>query len=289
MGRTSPATCPAPPLPDHPHARGENDKARSDKAGCDGPSPRAWGERNSSKVNWLPCRTIPTRVGRTPEREIAYRLSPDHPHARGENLSPRALFRVGYGPSPRAWGERIHAVVFHDSDRTIPTRVGRTKSCMVIIRPSTDHPHARGENVFPVQVPEAATGPSPRAWGELWLLHVARHCGRTIPTRVGRTPTAIKCFLAQTDHPHARGENKVAQLGRVTAHGPSPRAWGEPVITPWPMARARTIPTRVGRTVPLPTMLPYWPDHPHARGENFRTRFRFILGRGPSPRAWGEP
>ena len=56
-----------------------------------------------------PIRTILTRVGRTicPQEPLA--ISPDHPHACGENGIIFLLFVRGRGPSPRVWGEqRLH-------------------------------------------------------------------------------------------------------------------------------------------------------------------------------------
>ena len=62
----------------------------------------------------------------------------------------------GFGPSPRAWGERYHAMTLLGyAVRTIPTRVGRTGS--------------------------ERSGP--------------RQVSRTIPTRVGRTRLALADVL----------------------------------------------------------------------------------------------
>ena len=73
--------------PDHPHACGENDLSITKKALSFGPSPRVWGELQSSRAEVGNGRTIPTRVGRT----ILYLkmgfVCADHPHACGENRS----------------------------------------------------------------------------------------------------------------------------------------------------------------------------------------------------------
>jgi len=85
--------------------------------------------------------------------------------------------------------------------------VGRTRFLVGTLRPSADHPHARGENQPSASVLNPNCGPSPRAWGELRKARDRVFLQRTIPTRVGRT--WIKRFLlpGKSDHPHARGEN----------------------------------------------------------------------------------
>src|SRR5262249_19086307 len=71
---------------DHPHARGENGPIGS-RAYCQhGPSPRTWGELEESSGFAMWSRTIPTHVGRTPERRTVSVPPTDHPHARGENF-----------------------------------------------------------------------------------------------------------------------------------------------------------------------------------------------------------
>ncbi len=71
--------------------------------------------------------------------------------------------------------------------------------------------------------------------------------------------------------------------------GPSPRAWGELRRSRRTDERARTIPTRVGRTLlHYPGTRPL-ADHPHARGENYEGPEEPTNIVGPSPRAWGEP
>ena len=52
-----------------------------------------------------PCRTIPTRVGKTPDREGLPPWSADHPHAGGENSRCSSMMMSASGPSPRGWGK----------------------------------------------------------------------------------------------------------------------------------------------------------------------------------------
>ena len=277
-------------MTDHPHARGEN--------------------THSCPSSVPPLRTIPTRVGSTPDAQ----------------KSPRSTS----GPSPRAWGALLpHMKPAHDQ-RTIPTRVGSTVEIGNNFRFLPDHPHARGEHYFPARIRETMTdhphargehetvlafgprnlGPSPRAWGSRRNVRHSFDRQRTIPTRVGSTLTVASSEYVCADHPHARGEHSVisrCQAIRTTDHphargehillwmfvcsliGPSPRAWGAQSAMSRSSSGRRTIPTRVGSTRPSCAARRESADHPHARGEHQAAVFGQGATGGPSPRAWGEP
>ena len=91
-----------------------------------------------------------------------------------------------------------------------------------------------------------------------------------------------------TDHPHARGENAHDRQAHNSGDGPSPRTWGEQAGRHRAVARRRTIPTHVGRTLSLHNMTRTLTDHPHARGENSYVQSMWPAAIGPSPRTWGE-
>ena len=214
-----------------------------------GPSPRAWGELRDRRHPAHEWRTIPTRVGRTPDPCGRGCMRSDHPHAGGEHAGGVSSCGSTAGPSPRGWGERNVRATMSEFSRTIPTRVGRT-------RRST----SQSTNT---------SGPSPRGWGALVGPEPPHHRVRTIPTRVGRTHRGRATHDRRSDHPHAGGENtwdgrhdplglrtiptRVGRTRRRAASrravsGPSPRGWGELTIG-------------IFRNV-SPT------DHPHAGGEN---------------------
>ena len=127
VGRTNSATTKPWPNADHPH--------------------RTWGERTERNDACLIIRTIPTHVGRTGRSRRPLPPRTDHPHARGENTQCLKATGLINGPSPRTWGELVNPVLGALLTRTIPTCVGRTKSRQRCARCSSDHPHARGENV----------------------------------------------------------------------------------------------------------------------------------------------
>ncbi len=288
VGRTASIGRPRINSADHPHAGGENRGNSRPRSSSNGPSPRGWGER--WRGDWRSGfeRTIPTRVGRTCGSHRESKHDADHPHAGGENRGSSAPRTRTDGPSPRGWGERTWRRGRCWRSRTIPTRVGRTRTGVRSPTSASDHPHAGGENWFCIWTRCRNIGPSPRGWGELEDPELGLHDRRTIPTRVGRTCRRRAVVRHSPDHPHAGGENPRASSWPFLSRGPSPRGWGELQVHPAAAAVERTIPTRVGRTVAfVPSSLPST-DHPHAGGENVESRVLDRAEIGPSPRGWGE-
>ena len=213
-------------------------------------------------------RTIPTRVGRTRAFRTLNAIYPDHPHASGENLNNNGACDCKSGPSPREWGEPPVHEDQSTRQRTIPTRVGRTRHSAPCPWWQSDHPHASGENRLKAIGDGERVGPSPREWGERGAVQGRGRVHRTIPTRVGRTFSLRRRPSCKTDHPHASGENRLQADGIGNDDGPSPRDWGELGCPTRRSLWRRTIPTRVGRTEP-PVRLAYdRSDHPRASGEN---------------------
>ena len=199
------------------------------------------------------------------------------------------LIAIVTGPSPRVWGELSGVAAIIDVERTIPTRVGRTRLRSLGSSRWSDHPHACGENGLPETMILMWYGPSPRVWGELRMQKSTLDAVRTIPTRVGRTPCSGKLSAVSADHPHACGENSRCTASRNACNGPSPRVWGELVELVLLQPEQRTIPTRVGRTRESFPARQQQSDHPHACGENHVMRQQPAAPDGPSPRVWGEP
>jgi len=192
------------------------------------------------------------------------------------------------GPSPRTWGEQRANSVSGIGIRTIPTHVGRTYPFGGGGDCCSDHPHARGENDCEPALELHEAGPSPRTWGERNPEPRKSALDRTIPTHVGRTPLVNFRPRPITDHPHARGENSNLGQDEVDEAGPSPRTWGELVLSFLCHLSFRTIPTHVGRTAEVAAGPGRLTDHPHARGENAAAADPRHGPVGPSPRTWGE-
>ena len=293
MGRTWTGRTPSHHKTDHPHARGENaviplgfigasrtipthvgrtwrdlpescfvrtipthvgrtGAPRSGFQSQAGPSPRTWGEQRFDTTRAANRPDHPHARGENVSMfDDACRRDPDHPHARGENSAKTGGCSCDFGPSPRTWGE--------------PDTCRRTASH------DADHPHARGENRHVELYQTAIHGPSPRTWGERSRSRTCYVVSRTIPTHVGRTDVNSLAAISQYGpSPRTWGERRPDMI-RVFAlsDGPSPRTWGEPRS-----ARARWR----SRTA----------DHPHARGENAVRAVTDRRSRGPSPRTWGE-
>ena len=70
-----------------------------------------------------------------------------------------------YGPSPRGWGALGVGSEAYMAVRTIPTRVGRTKTVVLKELLIADHPHAGGEHKLIIGQHVPMFGPSPRGWG----------------------------------------------------------------------------------------------------------------------------
>ena len=187
-------------------------------------------------------------MGKTRWRRASCRSVSDHPHARGENFV-------------AIWNGIVIL-------RTIPTHVGKTRHRLRQESVRPDHPHARGENPLTFQGTPSESGPSPRTWGK--RVHRSRTLprARTIPTHVGKTLAATRHDSITSDHPHARGENRIPGSWATGPTGPSPRTWGKPHDLRKSDTKFRTIPTHVGKTQGHAELLAGIADHPHARGEN---------------------
>ena len=166
VGKTRSVSAVRTQTPDHPHARGENEELVEKGAPVIGPSPRPWGKLCNPLGSVLAWRTIPTPVGKTRIRPAAIRMISDHPHARGENMIYTCTAVGCSGPSPRPWGKLVPLCPGSVGERTIPTPVGKTVLQPHFHRPSSDHPHARGENQIDGDPTTAQYGPSPRPWGK---------------------------------------------------------------------------------------------------------------------------
>jgi hypothetical protein len=166
VGRTPPGERHHPAETDHPHAGGENYASAAMSDVVIGPSPRGWGELAARLHRLQGTRTIPTRVGRTGNGASTMTFRTDHPHAGGENPTGGGNAAGDFGPSPRGWGERHGDVTVAAGERTIPTRVGRTRRRISYQLNCPDHPHAGGENARNLIAQDQWDGPSPRGWGE---------------------------------------------------------------------------------------------------------------------------
>ena len=154
------------PLPVHPHGRGDNVSASVFKRKSSGSPPRAWGQ----------CHT-----GRRLSQHISV-----HPHGRGDNDIDVGVTYELDGSPPRAWGQlypgkpavgiprftptgvgTMHLfAVTTPALRFTPTGVGTMPECPSWMKPSTVHPHGRGDNPCSNRLMYWHSGSPPRAWGQ---------------------------------------------------------------------------------------------------------------------------
>ncbi|KPQ11907.1 MAG: hypothetical protein HLUCCO17_03690 [Saliniramus fredricksonii] len=173
--------------PVHPHVRGEHRQSAAHAGLQFGSSPRAWGTLSSSIVGADENRFIPTCVGNTACAPMSIRVSPVHPHVRGEHHC-RGCGETGRGgSSPRAWGTQRSGAALWRTRRFIPTCVGNTGGYALCSCRGSVHPHVRGEHLPRLRCIWRVGGSSPRAWGTLGRITPTGAAKRFIPTCVGNT------------------------------------------------------------------------------------------------------
>jgi len=162
VGKT---TCPSPSFAAdtvHPHVRGEDGSPGGKYSTHIGSPPRAWGRRLNQTVLAGRFRFTPTCVGKTSWQRVLSGTCAVHPHVRGEDRRLRRSSASGIGSPPRAWGRRWGPLLAPRGNRFTPTCVGKTLISQRQQRPSSVHPHVRGEDADdPVrQVPRGRFTPT---------------------------------------------------------------------------------------------------------------------------------
>ena len=191
----------------HPHACGENVVDRGGEKREIGPPPRVWGKPSTDPAPAPSFRSTPTRVGKTLRKRVRIYRDKVHPHACGENWVSSAAITTNIGPPPRVWGKLCDVFTIICTQRSTPTRVGKTHLPQYSSIFTPVHPHACGENGRETQSSVDPVGPPPRVWGK-----------RVIADIVCRDILV---------HPHACGENKTPLLPYACTSGPPPRVWGK--------------------------------------------------------------
>ena len=289
-GERSGAMCQRRSKGDHPHERGERYSPPASDGRRRGSSPRAWGAGRVAPRIRVGRGIIPTSVGSGPRSPTARRSRRDHPHERGERLAIRPKSMSTWGSSPRAWGAADRRGVDGLDVGIIPTSVGSGGPPTCSRWSGWDHPHERGERPS-VSVESARwPGSSPRAWGAARGGVLRALALRIIPTSVGSGGPPRPGTPGSGDHPHERGERRLARVRSNAVTGSSPRAWGAGEVGHAPGLVRGIIPTSVGSGTTSRSASSSSRDHPHERGERPECRWVEMPGRGSSPRAWGaEP
>ena len=180
------------------------------------------------------------------------------------------------------------AVALDQHDRFTPTRVGTAHEARGHLARGSVHPHARGDGLRTAALRAVPIGSPPRAWGRQADDLFTGPLLRFTPTRVGTARFSEVNRLAQTVHPHARGDGSLLDEILFAVTGSPPRAWGRRDEDLAAVGDHRFTPTRVG-TAPCSLLsLSVRSVHPHARGDGPSPAGIAAVGAGSPPRAWGR-
>ena len=179
----------------------------------------------------------------------------------------RSSYGLGGSP-PRGWGKQNLLFPHNTPLRFTPTRVGKTRSCLLGRDVDAVHPHAGGENAFLRAYKSIIFGSPPRGWGKLHRRPGLHSHRRFTPTRVGKTIEYGGQIYEYAVHPHAGGENVIGKNRGERDDGSPPRGWGK---------RSR-----------LRSLLARFSVHPHAGGENMHWTAVMVAPCGSPPRGWGK-
>ena len=105
-------------------------------------------------------------------------------------------------------------------------------------------------------------------WGQAVYKRTNTIKAGIIPTRVGTREYSLQRVIKLWDHPHACGDKTAIWTMTSTAHGSSPRVWGQGSKNQDKQKRRK--------------------DHPHACGDKLAFPAFRLLCVGSSPRVWGQ-
>ena len=211
----------------HPRACGEHFHERDGAGWGVGSSPRLRG----THVGFTQC--TGARYGSSPRLRGTRQgmdqlpfLSPVHPRACGEHLSPPRKGPTAPGSSPRLRGTPLHHPGRQRSRRFIPAPAGNTTSLYPPHHGVAVHPRACGEHASRSACTRRCFGSSPRLRGTPLSPAFRRFQFRFIPAPAGNTLARASSAVALAVHPRACGEHTFALVVFDPPHGSSPRLRG---------------------------------------------------------------
>ncbi len=273
----------------HPRVRGAHRRPPRNPRPPVGPSPRA---RGSPWFVWrvlADVRSIPACAGLTRDNPPSVTVCQVHPRVRGAHADTPTIVTCRGGPSPRARGSPITAIISDQragpsprargsrrrrirrdpANRSIPACAGLTWPYCPVSRSRAVHPRVRGAHLATVVTMGSPLGPSPRARGSPQMVVGVGGLHRSIPACAGLTTTPSAASACGPVHPRVRGAHRRLEPHQLGALGPSPRARGSQRHRGRSRSSLRSIPACAGLT--LTGGRPAAATH------------------GPSPRARGSP
>ena len=152
---------------DHPRVCGEHTGRGDSRGVTQGSSPRMRGTPGTRYHVRHYAGIIPAYAGNTLQQTVADDLQADHPRVCGEHRWSSRRHSTHPGSSPRMRGTLFDERFRADGGGIIPAYAGNTYNYKKIRTRRRDHPRVCGEHHFPVRMPLAASGSSPRMRGTL--------------------------------------------------------------------------------------------------------------------------
>ena len=187
--------------------RGDSSPTLTKMTPASGSPPHAWGQLSAPGGNGGSDRFTPTCVGTARQRISSMMNMAVHPHMRGDSIGIGVSPASSIGSPPHAWGQRRLRPPNIGNRGFTPTCVGTATSKLKPIRPTSVHPHMRGDSNTSTGQPSRRPGSPPHAWGQLILPDKVRPRGRFTPTCVGTAPTVPAAISEAMVHPHMRGDS----------------------------------------------------------------------------------
>ena len=142
---------PLPALPllkDHPHMCGESRTGRGHALERMGSPPHVWGKHAQSRCRNATNRITPTCVGKASMAILPLMPMKDHPHMCGESCKAQSTSPQRQGSPPHVWGKPVYWDEVTNTDRIIPTCVGKARYILQESNLIKDHPHMCGESTL---------------------------------------------------------------------------------------------------------------------------------------------
>lgn len=258
----------------------------------------------------------PRRCGNNPARGVDYlplgdgrSVAGTSPRTRGRRPGARGLLRQQRNiPAHCTRGRRDGRRPARPVGGNIPAHAGSTRGLSSALRPSGEHPRARGVDSVSTAAWIWLSGASPRTRG--LRLEVGDHdvVRRSIPAHAGLTSCAPDIPAPRPEHPRVRGVDQRTPDCTARRSGASPRTRGRQRLDAGKHPHQRSIPAHAGRllrldvqpaedgsipahagSIGIPTRTPTasW-EHPRARGVDSSATTRHPARTGASPRTRGR-
>ena len=236
------------PVTVHPRACGEQRREALVNPRAVGSSPRMRGTVLQGFVDLHFDRFIPAHAGNRSFASLSSFLSPVHPRACGEQVQvflPNASYA---GSSPRMRGTDLRRQPEVVRQRFIPAHAGNSWQRQPILRLTSVHPRACGEQSRIPLLKPSPFGSSPRMRGTDCMATGPFPSKRFIPAHAGNRSGAGTSFILPSVHPRACGEQFDFREFYHRPNGSSPRMRGTGEIATVQHRANRFIPAHAGNS-----------------------------------------